>query len=329
MEPARHLRAAARGKRASGRLKVVGREPLASARRSEGLVDDAFDLLLGALALVAPGPVRDLEDEMAAKLARIPTELNEYGYDAWGFGPDTSRRVLTLLALFYRYYFRVEMHGIENFPSGRMLLIANHSGQLPFDAAMLMVGSILEGEPPRMLRGMAEYWMTTLPYVSTIGARIGSVVGTPKNCIDLLRRDEAVIAFPEGVRGLNKPFSKRYRLQRFGLGFMRLALASDAPIVPAVVVGAEEQLPAIANLEAVGRLVGAPALPIPALLPILGPLALFPLPVKYHVWVGEPLHFTGNPNDEDVVIGALVERVRSEMRSMIERGLRERRSPFF
>jgi 1-acyl-sn-glycerol-3-phosphate acyltransferase len=180
-----------------------------------------------------------------------------------------------------------------------------------------------------MRRGMAEYWLPTLPWVSTMGARIGSVVGTPKNCIDLLRRDEAVIAFPEGVRGLNKPFTKRYRLQRFGLGFMRLALETDAPIVPAVVVGAEEQIPAVANLESLGHLFGAPALPIPALLPFLGPLALLPLPVKYHVWIGEPMHFTGNANDEDVVVGALVERVRSEMRGMIERGLRERRSPFF
>jgi 1-acyl-sn-glycerol-3-phosphate acyltransferase len=315
VEPARHLRAVARGARANGRLKVVGRDARpAEPRRTEGLVDDALDLLLGAIGLVAPAAVRELAEEIAAKLTRIPTELNEFGYDPWGFSPDTSRRVLTLLGLVYRHYFRVELHGIENFPRGRILLIANHSGQLPLDAAMLMVGSVLEASPPRMLRGMAEYWLPTLPYVSTMGARIGSVVGTPKNCIDLLRRDEAVVAFPEGVRGLNKPFSKRYRLQRFGLGFMRLALETDAPIVPAVVIGAEEQMP---------------ALPVPALLPILGLLAMVPLPVKYHVWIGEPMHFTGNPNEEDVVVGALVERVRSEMRSMIERGLRERRSPFF
>ena len=291
-------------------------------------MSDAFDLLLGVARLVAPRLVGDLEDEIAANLARVPTELNEYGYDPWGFSPDVSRRVLTLLGLLYRYYFRVEMHGVENLPADRMLLIANHSGQLPFDAAMLMVGTVLEADPPRMLRGMAEYWMQTLPWVSTIGARIGSVVGTPENCIDLLRREEAVIAFPEGVRGLNKPFAKRYRLQRFGLGFLRLALAADAPIVPAAVIGAEEQLPAIANLERLGRLFGAPALPIPALLPILGPFALLPLPVKYHIWIGKPMRLHGSPNDDDVAVEAQVERVRSEMRALIERGLRERRGPF-
>ena len=330
MEPARHLRPAARGKGATGRLTIVGsgaRAPLAPHR--EGLVDDVFDVILGALRLVAPRAIGDLEDEVAAKLARIPTELNEYGYDAWGFSPETSRRVLTLLALFYRYYFRVELHGVENLPPGRLLLIVNHSGQLPYDAAMVMVGTVLDADPPRIMRGMAEYWVPTLPYVGTIGTRIGSVVGTPENCIDLLRREEAVIAFPEGVRGLNKPFSKRYRLQRFGLGFLRLALAADAPIVPAVVVGAEEQIPTIANLESVGRLVGAPSLPLPALLPILGPLALLPLPVKYHVWIGAPIHPTGSASDEDVVIEAQVERVKAAMRALIERGLRERRSAFF
>lgn len=279
--------------------------------------------------MVAPDAVGRLEEEIAAGLARVPTALNEYGFDAWGYSPEASRRILTVMGLLYRYWFRVELHGIGNFPAGRMLLIANHSGQLPLDAAMLMVGSILEAEPPRILRGMAEYWVPTLPFVSTVGARIGSVVGTPKNCIDLLRRDEAVIAFPEGVHGLNKPFSKRYRLQEFGLGFMRLALEAEAPIVPAVVIGAEEQIPTVANLESIGRLFGAPALPLPALLPLLGPLSMLPLPVKYHVWIGHPMRFTGNPHDEDIVIEGMVGKVKAEMRSMIERGLRERRSSFF
>jgi 1-acyl-sn-glycerol-3-phosphate acyltransferase len=234
-----------------------------------------------------------------------------------------------LAALLYRYWFRVEVEGIEHFPSGRMLLIANHAGQLPFDAAMLMCASILEAEPPRVLRGMAEYWMPTLPFIGTIGHRIGSVVGTPKNCVDLLNREEAVIAFPEGVRGLNKLYAQRYRLQRFGLGFMRLALETRAPIVPAVVIGSEDQAPAIANLRPLARLVGAPAFPITLTFPLLGPLGVLPLPVKYRILIGSPMHFGGNPRDEDSVIEAKVQEVRDEMRGMIERGLRSRRSVFF
>lgn len=293
------------------------------------MVDDLLRAAVSSLRVVLPGIVRELEDEVEARLARIPTQLNEYGYDPWGMSPRTLRHTTVLTALLYRYYFRVEVEGIENFPAGRMLLIANHAGQLPLDAAMLMTASILEAEPPRVLRGMAEYWMTTLPFIGTIGHRIGSVVGTPKNCVDLLRREEAVIAFPEGVRGLNKLYTQRYRLQRFGLGFMRLALETDCPIVPAVVIGSEEQAPAVANLAPLARLIRAPAFPITLTFPLLGPLGMLPLPVKYRIFVGAPMHFSGNPHDEDAVIEAKVQEVRDEMRAMIERGLRARHGIFF
>lgn len=296
---------------------------------NQGLIEESLDAVVRTLSLTLPAVVGELADEVDAKLARIPTELNEYGFDPWGMSPETLRSSTLLTALLYRYWFRVEVEGIEHFPSGRMLLIANHAGQLPFDAAMLMCASILEADPPRVLRGMAEYWMPTLPFIGTIGLRIGSVVGTPKNCIDLLNREEAVIAFPEGVRGLNKLYAQRYRLQRFGLGFMRLALETRAPIVPAVVIGSEDQAPAIANLRPLARIMGAPAFPITLTFPLLGPLGVLPLPVKYRILVGSPMHFGGNPRDEDSVMEAKVQEVRDEMRGMIERGLRTRRSVFF
>jgi 1-acyl-sn-glycerol-3-phosphate acyltransferase len=134
--------------------------------------------------------------------------------------------------------------------------------------------------------------------------------------------------FPEGVRGLNKLYTKRYRLQRFGLGFMRLALETDSPVVPAVIIGSEEQAPAIANLAPLARLLRAPAFPITVTFPLLGPLGVLPLPVKYRIAIGPPMRFAGNPHDEDAVIEAKVQEVRDEMRAMIERGLRARRSIF-
>lgn len=327
MEPARHLRAVAGRTRSGGRL-ATARNAFEPAR-DEGLADDLLGLTVASLSLLLPGIVSSLEEEIDEKLARLPTRLNEYGYDPWGLSLQTLRRTLVLMGLLYRYYFRVEVEGAENLPAGRLLLIANHAGQLPFDGAMLMCASILEAEPPRVLRGMAEYWLPTLPFISTVAHRIGSVVGTPKNCIDLLNRDEAVVAFPEGVRGLNKLYSQRYRLQRFGLGFMRLALETDTPIVPAVVIGSEEQAPAIANLKPIARLIGAPAFPITLTFPALGLLGALPLPVKYHIVIGPPMHFTGNPHDEDAVVDAKVEEVRGAMRTMIERGLRARRGIFF
>src|SRR5690606_1709813 len=123
----------------------------------------------------------------------------------------------------------------------------------------------------------------TLPWVSTFMARCGQVVGTPQNCIKLLESEEAILVFPEGVRGLNKLYSQRYQLAAFGQGFMRLALETNAPIVPVAVVGAEEQAPAIFDLKPVARMLKMPALPItPTLLPV-------PLPARYHVYFGDPM----------------------------------------
>jgi 1-acyl-sn-glycerol-3-phosphate acyltransferase len=278
---------------------------------------------------IKPDTLSELNEEIAARLRRMPTGLNEYGYDPWGLDVDTMRRAMVITTLLYRHYFRVETHGIENLPDGRVMVISNHAGQVALDAAMIGTATILEREPPRILRGMGEYWLPTVPFVNVLMSRTGSVVGTPKNCTDLLRIEEAVIAFPEGIRGMNKLFSERYRLQRFGAGFMRLALATKSPIVPVAVVGSEEQAPAIANLKGLGRLLGMPAFPITLTFPLLGPLGLLPLPVKYRIYFGKPIRFEGDPDDEDAVIERKVARVVDAIQSMLDRGLRERPGIFF
>lgn len=291
-------------------------------------MDAAVDWILEAICRLAPDAISRVDAEVSRSLSRLPVRAGEYGYDPWGFSPQRFREPLLLLALLYRYYFRVDMQGQENFPEGRVLVIANHAGQLPADGAMLIAGAALESDPPRLLRAMAEYWMPTLPFIGALGTRMGAVVGTRQNCQELLAREEAVVAFPEGVRGLNKTWDQRYQLQRFGLGFMRLALETDTPILPVVILGSEEQAPSFANLKPLARLIGAPAFPITPFFPLLGPLGLLPLPAKYHVRVGPPMHFTGNPHDEDSVIGAFVAEVRREMASMIERERSARASWF-
>ena len=273
--------------------------------------------------------VFNLDREITERLRRIPTRLNAYGYDAWGFHPATARRALLVTALFYKYWFRVRTHGIERLPPGRVLLIANHAGQIAIDAAMIATACILEAEPPRIVRGMGEYWLPTVPWVNIAMVRTGSVVGTRKNCIDLLEQEEAVIAFPEGVRGMNKLIWERYQLQDFGQGFMRLALETRTPIVPIAVVGSEEQAPAIANVMPLARLLRMPAFPVTLTWPWLGLLGMVPLPVKYNVYFGEPMWFEGNPSDEDEVIGEKVDQVKAVIADMLARGLESRRSLFW
>ncbi len=285
--------------------------------------------LFGFIEGVRPDFVREIEEEVADRLARIPTKLNEFGYDPWGLDIRSVQSALTVATVLYRYYFRVEVSGIDNLPEGRVLLIANHAGQIAIDAAMIGAATVLEAEPPRIIRGMGEYWLPTLPFVNEAMVRTGSVVGTPKNCRDLLAEGEAVIAFPEGVRGMNKLFTERYKLQRFGYGFMRLALATETPILPVAVIGSEEQAPGIANLETVARMLGMPAFPITPTFPLLGPLGLLPLPVKYHIHFAPPLHFRGDPDDEDAQVKRKVVKVRDQIQRMLDKGVAQRRSIFF
>lgn len=294
-----------------------------AARRS-GVRSAARDLV-GA---VIPLSLRDLERDVAERLRRVPTRLNEFGFDPFGLHPETALRGVLPLAVLYRYYFRVETSGIERVPEGRVLLIANHAGQLPFDAAMLFGAMIIEAEPPRVARGMGEYWIPRIPWFNILTTRSGNLVGTPENCVALLENEECVMVFPEGVGGMNKVFSQRYQLQRFGLGFMRLALETGTPIVPVGIVGSEEQQPGFANLKGLGRLLGMPAFPLTLGFPWLGPLGILPLPVKYHIHFGQPMHFEGSATAEDAVIESMVERVRSAISGLLEDGRKARKGIF-
>lgn len=306
-----------RGARPIGR-RVPRARPDSPAPRGESI----FDRL-------RPDFIREIEEEVAAKLSRIPTRLNEFGYDPWGLDIRSIQSALVIATVLYRYYFRVEVFGIENLPPGRVLIISNHAGQVAIDAAMIGVATVLEADPPRIVRGMGEYWLPTLPFISEAMVRTGSVVGTPKNCRDLLGHGEAVIAFPEGVRGMNKLFSERYRLQHFGYGFMRLALATDTPIVPVAVIGSEEQAPGIANLKPLARLLGMPAFPITPTFPLLGPLGLLPLPVKYRIYFGPPMTFRGNPDDEDTQVRKKVAKVKAQIQRMLDQGVAKRGNIFY
>jgi 1-acyl-sn-glycerol-3-phosphate acyltransferase len=284
---------------------------------------------LARLATTALPDSPALQQEIDERMSRIPTRLNAYGYDAWGFHTETAKHALAFMALLYRHWFRVETHGIRNVPPGRALVISNHAGQVALDAAMIGAACFFEAEPPRIIRGMGEYWLPTVPFVNEIMVRTGSVVGVRKNCIDMLEQGELVIAFPEGIRGMNKLIWERYQLQEFGHGFIRLALETDTPIVPVAVVGSEEQAPAIANLMPLARLLGMPAFPITLTWPWLGALGMLPLPVKYRIYFGEPMRITGTPNDEDEVIAEKVDQVKARIASMLADGLAARRSVFW
>lgn len=272
-----------------------------------------------------PPPLGSLQRELEARLARLPTPLNEYGLDPFGASPGFLRRVLLPVALVYRYWLRVATRGIERVPTGRVLLVGNHAGNtFAWDGTMLGMAMLLEADPPRLVRGMAEFWLPQLPWFNVMMHRAGSVVGTPENCVQLLEHDEAVMVFPEGARGFVKTFDKRYRLQRFGLGFMRLALETDTPIVPVGIVGSEEQSPAFADVKSLGRLIDSPAFPLTVTFPWLGFGGFVPLPVKFRIHFGEPMRFEGDASDEDARMEPRVEVVKDAIRKLVAEARAER-----
>ncbi len=273
--------------------------------------------------IIAPGP------EIEECIDRIPTRLGPYGVDPFGFDPQYLKKVIGIAVWMYRSYFRVQTFGVDNIPDGRCFIVANHSGQLPFDAMMLTMAGFLEREPPRYLRAMIERFVPSTPYVSVFLSRCGQILGTPENCKRLLDNEEAILVFPEGVRGLNKTWRERYRLQRFGQGFMRLALETGTPVVPTVVIGAEEQAPSFANLRSIGKLVGIPALPVTPTHPLVPGLGLAPLPTRYRIHFGKPMHLAGDANDEDEVINTKVDEVKGVMQRLIDEGLSAREHVFW
>jgi 1-acyl-sn-glycerol-3-phosphate acyltransferase len=190
---------------------------------------------------------------------------------------------------------------------------------------MITAAAFLEHEPPLFLRSMIERFVPTLPFVSVFLARCGQILGTPENCRRILESEQSILVFPEGVRGLNKSWRDRYRLQRFGQGFMRLAIETGTPIVPCAVVGAEEQAPTVVNAKRLAKAMGLPALPI-TLSPGFGTL---PLPTRYRIYFGAPMHFEGNANDEDQVIVRKVDQVKSTLQRMLDEGVAEREHVFW
>jgi 1-acyl-sn-glycerol-3-phosphate acyltransferase len=266
------------------------------------------------------------DDDVAGRTQALVVRGNEFGFDEFGMSRESFRGAIGVARWLYRNYFRAQAFGVEHIPaSGRVILVSNHSGQLPWDGLVIVASCFLEPPQPRVVRSMVEYFVPTVPFASYLLARWGQIIGTPENCRRLLAAEEAVLVFPEGARGISKSFARRYQLAEFGTGFLRLALEMRAPIVPIAVIGAEEQAPAI-NVKTIARLVGAPSFPVVPYFPFV---PIVPLPVKYRLYFGEPIWMTGDPDDDEEVLDEKARIVKHRLQSMIQQGLRERAHVFW
>jgi 1-acyl-sn-glycerol-3-phosphate acyltransferase len=268
----------------------------------------------------------------AAEFARRRLD-GGYEVDEFGFDPELNAAVLMPAALaLYRRWFKVQARGMGHIPgSGAALVVANHSGVLPLDAIMLQAGIFAEHPQARNLRLLSADMVYSLPVLGSLARRSGHTRADPAEAQRLLAAGDLVGVFPEGFKGIGKPFSERYRLQRFGRGgFVRTAMRAGVPMIPCAIVGAEEIYPMIGNAEPVARALHLPYFPLTPLFPWLGPVGAVPLPSKWiiefcePVAVGDPV--AGEPDDDEV--SKLADHVRDVIQDKLDELVAERGPAF-
>lgn len=245
------------------------------------------------------------------------------------FGLDVAfrERVKPLFRLLHDHYWRVEVSGAKHVPvDGPVILVSNHSGALPFDGAM--ISTALDLQRGLLVRYLYDRFVDGVSAVGAFYRRTGGAVANWENAERLLvERRAHVLIFPEGVPGVAKTFSERYRLRDFNPGFARLAMRHDIPIVPIAVVGAEEIYPVVGRSEEVGKSFGLPYLPITPFFPLFGILGALPLPTKWMIRVGKPIRLPQTADDRAAANESV--RVRRKLQAMVTRLQQRRQSIFF
>jgi 1-acyl-sn-glycerol-3-phosphate acyltransferase len=261
-----------------------------------------------------------LNEEVRERLGRIEIPFNACGVDPYGISRPHLGRFYKVLGFLYRHYFKMRAFGLEHVPPrGRAMVVGNHSGGVAIDGAMVIASMFFDMEPPRLAQGMAEKFINKVPFASLWSNRTGQFTGLPETAHKLLEDDRMLMVFPEGARGTAKLYKDRHSLVQFGTGFVRLALATRTPIVPFGFLGGGEAIPTVMNSYTLGKLMGAPYVPITPY------LFAIPLPVRLEVHFGEPIVLEGTGSEDDEVIQVHVERVKARIAALIEVGLRHRR----
>ncbi|HZC25425.1 MAG TPA: lysophospholipid acyltransferase family protein [Actinopolymorphaceae bacterium] len=321
-----------RGHHAHGEGESPDADQMPSASLSDTVVE-GVRVLARDVAARALGD--DWPDKVSAGLAFARRRLTgDYEVDELGFDPDlTENLLLAVLRPLYQTWFRTEVRGIENIPPvGGALIVSNHSGTLPLDGLMTHL-AVHDTHPARRhVRMLGADLVFRLPFISELARKGGTTLACSEDAERLLHAGELVAVFPEGYKGLGKPFSERYKLQRFGRGgFVAAALRTGVPIIPCSIVGAEEAYPMLGNVEPLARLLGLPYVPITPTFPWLGALGLVPLPSKWIIAFGEPVLTNGYDADaaeDPMLVFDLTDQVRETIQHTLYALLLDRPEAF-
>jgi 1-acyl-sn-glycerol-3-phosphate acyltransferase len=280
----------------------------------------------------APGRVDATLAEWLDFLRRRIT--GEYEIDEFGFDAELTDRVfMAPMRPMYEKWFRAETRGITNVPGeGGALVVANHSGTIALDAVMTQLALHDHHPQHRNLRMLGADLVFQTPFMGEVARKSGHTLATNPDAERLLSSGEVVGVWPEGFKGIGKPYSERYKLQRFGRGgFVATALRTRTPIVPCAIVGAEEIYPIIGNAKTLARLFNLPYFPITPTFPWLGPLGLVPLPSKWIIEFCEPIRtdqFPEGAADDPMLVFNITDQVRETIQQTLYRLLVQRRSVF-
>jgi 1-acyl-sn-glycerol-3-phosphate acyltransferase len=288
---------------------------------------------LASVTELHPRPARE---SLAGKVAGFVRKrlTGDYPVDDFGFDPQlTDAMIMPPLRMIYEKWFRVEVTGAANLPvDSGALIVANHSGTLPWDAVMTAI-AVHDNHPNgKHLRMLGADLVFKVPMLSALARRTGQTLACGADAQRLLRSGELVGVWPEGFKGIGKPFGERYQLQRFGRGgFVRTAMKAGVPIIPCSIVGAEEIYPKVADLKPLAKLLGLPYFPVTPFFPLLGPLGAIPLPTKWHIDFGAPIRTDLAAQDEADDHGVALEtaeHVRETIQETLNSMVAERKSVF-
>ncbi len=308
-----------------------GLAPVRVVRRPSATADSPLE----AVADNAVEASQGWDDQLAEVVAFLRRRMTgDYDIDEFGFDADfTNHLVLTVLRPIYERWFRVETIGMHNVPAaGGALVVANHSGVLPVDGLMTMVALRDHHPAGRHLRGLGADLVFRTPMVGSVARKTGMTLACNPDAERLLNSGELVGVWPEGFKGVGKPFKDRYKLQRFGRGgFVSAAIRTGVPIIPCSIVGAEEIYPLIGDLKPLARLFGLPYFPVTPTFPLLGPLGAVPLPSKWYIEFGEPIRtdeYAAADADDPMLVFNTTDQVRETIQQTLYRLLSQRRNAF-
>jgi 1-acyl-sn-glycerol-3-phosphate acyltransferase len=255
----------------------------------------------------------------------------DFETDEWGYDPEFYDAVRPLVDFLYTRYWRVETIGIEHVPADgqRAILVANHSGQLPFDAGMIATAVSVEHSDNRMVRPLYASWVSKMPLLSSLLNKSGYTSDSAENATNLLEQEQLIAMFPEGTSGSSKLIWDRYQMTPFrNADFAKLALQKDAPIIPVAVVGGEETYIAVHNARAIADMLRIPHFPITLRFPWLGLLAAIPYPTKWTIEFGAPLRLEPDSAENADAVAQLAKQTHRNIQLMLNERVARRDSIF-